>query len=126
MSSRSRRWLAYLLEKMLPQALSVNPRLGTNDKEGLFTLFHNAITSPAADLSMIRPLRPQIRDSLLLMVPRQFSRKENEVASHCIPRIEHFNAKPSKVPHVAGDDCEAMFNGGRGNHAVRRVERHSF
>jgi hypothetical protein len=60
------------------------------------------------------------------LLRRGIARIVLSVASHGIPRIEHFNAKPSKVPHVAGDDCKAMFNGGRRNHAVGRVERHSF
>ena len=41
------------------------------------------------------------------------------------PRIEDIDAKTGKVLYVACDEREAMFNGGCGNHAIRRVEGRS-
>src|SRR5271157_2961205 len=43
-----------------------------------------------------------------------------------IPRIEDLDAETGEVFYVARDDREFVFNGGRGNHAVRRVEGRSF
>jgi exopolysaccharide biosynthesis predicted pyruvyltransferase EpsI len=41
------------------------------------------------------------------------------------PRIEDIDAKTGEVLYVARDEREAMFNRGRSNHAVRRIEGRS-
>src|SRR5450755_2337280 len=41
------------------------------------------------------------------------------------PRIVDFDAQTGEVPNVPRGDRQVMFNGGCGNHAIRRVEGRS-